>query len=138
MKLAKQQAGLSTIMLIILVGVIGYAIYVGLKVVPVYMDYFSIKSSVNSLADEMKTRQISKSQYMDLLRRRLDINYINTNDLKPKRDGCEISKRDVFHYKSTKKGIEVGVNYEKRVPLFANIDFLLTFDFMRTVQSSAK
>jgi len=100
-KLAKQQAGLSTIMLIIIVGVIGYGIYVGLKVVPVYMDYFSIKSSVNGLADEMKTRQISKSQYMDLLRRRLEINYIDVNGLTPSRDGCARSKRDVFHYKST-------------------------------------
>lgn len=138
MKLAKQQAGLSTIMLILVVGFIGYMIYVGLKVVPVYMDYFAIKSAVDGLTDEMKTRQISKSQYLDLLRRRLEINYIDVNSLKPSRDGCEKSKRDVFVYRNTKKGIDVGVSYEARVNLFANIDFLINFDHMKTVTSSAK
>ncbi len=137
-KLAKQQAGLSTIMLILVVGFFGYIIYMGLKVVPVYMDYYSIRSAVDGLADEMKTRQISKNQYMDLLRRRLEINYINVNGLKPSRDGCEKSNRDVFHYKNSKKGTEVGVSYEERVSLFANIDFLLTFDHMRIVKTPAK
>lgn len=136
MKLAKQQAGLSTIMLILIVGLFGYSIYVGLKVVPVYMEYFSIKSAVDGLADEMKTRQMSKSQFLELLRRRLDINYIDISRLTPSRDGCDKYKRDVFHYKTTKKGTEVGVNYEERVHLFANVDFLLTFDHLLTVKSA--
>jgi len=137
-KLNKKQTGLSTIMLIIIVGLFGYAVYIGLKITPVYMEYFSIKSSVDGLADEMKTRQISKTQYFDLIRRRLEINYVDIGALTPSRDGCVKTKKEVFHYKSTKKGIDVGVSYEKRIPMIANIDFLIVFDYMRTVNSAKK
>jgi hypothetical protein len=137
-KSIKQQAGLSTIMLIIIVGLFGYAVYIGLKITPVYMEYFSIKSAVDGLADEMKSRQISKTQYLDLMRRRLEINYVDVGALTPSRDGCNVSKKDVFHYKSHKKGVDVGITYEKRVPAIANLDFLVSFDYMRTVKSPAK
>lgn len=134
MKSAKQQAGLSTIVLILIVGFFGYAIFIGLKVVPEYMEYYSIRSAVDGIADEMKTRKISKSQYLDLMRRRLDINYVNVSKLTPSRDGCVKSKKDVFHYKTTKKGTDLGVSYEKRIPIIANLDILVSFDYMRTVK----
>ena len=138
MKLNKQQAGMSTIVLIVIIGLFGYAIFMGIKIAPVYMEYFSIKSAVDGLADEMKSRKMSKAQYMDLMRRRLDINYVNVNELKPSRDGCAKTKKDVFHYKAAKKAVELGVNYEKRVPMVANIDFLLSFDYVRTVDATTK
>ena len=138
MKLTNKQTGMSTIVLIAIIGLFGYAIFIGLKITPVYMEYFSIKSAVDGLADEMQTRQMSKAQYMDLMRRRLDINYVNIDGLKPGRDGCDKSKKDVFHFKTAKKKTEVGVNYEKRIPMIANIDFLISFDYIRTINSPQK
>lgn len=137
-KLNKKQTGMSTIVLIVIIGLFGYAIFMGLKITPVYMEYFSIKSAVDGLAEEMQTRQMSKAQYKDFMRRRLDINYVNIDELMPSRDGCDKSKKDVFYYKSAKKNTEVGVSYEKRVPMIANIDFLVSFDYVRAVQSSQK
>ncbi len=138
MKLTNKQSGMSTIVLIVIIGLFGYAIFVGLKITPVYMEYFSIKSAVDGLADEMETRQMSKAQYMDLMRRRLNINYVDIDGLKPSRDGCDKSKKDVFHFKTVKKNTEVGVNYEKRIPMIANIDFLISFDYIRTINSPQK
>ena len=135
MKLTKNQTGMSTILLIVVIGLFGYAIFVGLKITPVYMEYFSIKSAVDGLAEEMKTRQISKAQYMDLMRRRLDINYVNFDALTPSRDGCDKSKKEVFHFKTVKKSTEFGVDYEKRITMLANIDFLISFDYIRTIDS---
>jgi hypothetical protein len=137
-KLTKNQTGMSTIVLIVIIGLFGYAIFIGLKITPVYMEYFSIRSAVNGLADEMQTRQISKTQFLDLMRRRLEINYVNIDGLTPGRDGCDKSKNDAFHFKTVKKSTEVGVNYEKRIPIIANIDFLLSFDYMRTINSPQK
>tara|TARA_R110002074_G_scaffold273719_2_gene445278 strand:- start:144 stop:590 length:447 start_codon:yes stop_codon:yes gene_type:complete len=137
-KLTNKQTGMSTIVLIVIVGLFGYAIFMGLKITPVYMEYFSIKSAIDGLADEMETRPMSKTQFMDFMRRRLDINYVNINELKPSRDGCEKSKKDVFHFKSAKKNTQVGLNYERRIPMIANIDFLITFDYMRTVSGPQK
>jgi len=137
-KLIKNQAGMSTIVLIAIIGLFGYAIFIGLKITPVYMEYFSIKSAVDGLAEEMETRQISKAQFMDLMGRRLDINYVDMYSLKPSRDGCDKFKKDVFHFKTVKKSTEVGVNYEKRIPIVANIDFLISFDYIRTINSPQK
>lgn len=136
MKSVRQQAGMSTFLLIVIVGLSGYAIFIGLKITPVYMEFFLIKSAVDGLAEEMKTRQISKTQYLDLMSRRLDINYVDMNGLTPSRDGCEKVKKDVFYYKNEKKDTEVGVKYEKRVPMIANIDFLINFDYVRSIKSS--
>jgi hypothetical protein len=137
-KLTKNQTGMSTIVLIVIIGLFGYAIFIGLKITPVYMEYFSVKSAVDGLAEEMKTRQMSKAQYMDLMRRRLDINYVNIDGLTPSRDGCDKTKKDVFHFKEVKKSTEVGVNYEKRIPMLANIDFLISFNYIRTINSPQK
>ncbi len=136
MKLNKNQKGMSTIVLIVIIGFFGYLIFVGLKITPVYMEYFSIKSAVDGLADKMKTKQISKAQYMELMRKRLNINYVNIKELEPSRDGCDKSKKETFHYKTVKKSTEVGVNYEKRIPMMGNIDFLISFDYIRTIDSS--
>lgn len=136
MKSVKKQTGLSTIMLIVIVGFFGYVVYVGLKLVPEYMEYYSIKSAVDGLADEMKTRQISKTQYLDLIRRRLEINYVDVNRLVPSRDGCDKYKKEVFHYKTSKNGTDFGVSYEKRIDIVANVDVLLAFDYTRNVGSA--
>ncbi|MDW3095232.1 MAG: DUF4845 domain-containing protein [Gammaproteobacteria bacterium] len=138
MKLTNKQNGMSTIVLIVIIGLFGYAIFIGLKITPVYMEYFSIKSAVDGLADEMQTRQISKAQYMDLMRRRLNINYVDIDGLTPSRDGCDKSKKDPFYFKTAKKSTEVGVNYEKRIPMIANIDFLISFDYIRSIDPLQK
>ena len=102
------------------------------------MEHFSIKSAVDGLADEMKTRQMNKAQYMSLMRKRLDINYVNINELKPSRDGCEKSNNEAFYFKTVKRSTEFGVEYEKRIPIIANIDFLISFNYARAVDSPQK
>lgn len=136
MNSSKHQSGMSLIMLIVIIGLFGYAVYVGIKLIPEYMEFHSISSAVDSLGDEMKTRQISKNQYMDFLDRRLNINYVNMYELKPSRDGCSKNKKEVFTYKREKKEIILGINYEKRIPMLANVDFLLSFDHEKSVALS--
>lgn len=46
------------------------------------------------------------------------------------------TKRDVLHYEKMEKDIKLGISYEKRIPMIANIDFLLGFDYTRTVALS--
>lgn len=133
MNSSKHQSGMSLIVLIVIIGLFGYAVYVGIKLVPEYLEFHSISAAVDSLGDEMKTRQISKSQYMQLLDRRLNVNYVNMFNLKPSRDGCDKTKKEAFTYKRGKKEIVLGVNYEKRIPMLANVDFLLRFDHEKSV-----
>ena len=136
MNSSKHQSGMSFIILILIVGLFGYAVYVGIKLVPEYLEFHSIRTAVNSLGDEMKTRSISKNQYFDLLERRLNVNYVDMYGLKPSRDGCDKNKKEVFSYKRGKKDILLGVNYERRIPMLANVDFLLSFGHEKSVAIS--
>ena len=136
MNSSKHQSGMSLIILLVIIGLFGYAVYVGIKLVPEYLEFHSIRTAVNSLGDEMRTRSISKNQYLDLLERRLNVNYVDMFKLEPSRDGCDKSKKEVFTYKRGKKDILLGVNYEKRIPMLANVDFLLSFGHERSVAIS--
>ena len=133
MKSINRQSGISFIFMLIIIGLFGYAIFIGIKLAPVYMEFYSIKASVDGLASEMKSRNINKKQALDLLDRRLSTNYVSVSKLKPVCVGNQLSKQDVFHYKRTKKEIELGVHYEKRVPMIANVTAALNFDYVTKV-----
>ena len=133
MKSINRQSGISFVFMLILIGLFGYAIYIGIKLAPVYMEFYSIKASVDGLAAEMKTRNINKKQALDLLDRRLSTNYVSVSELKPARVACEAGKKDVFHFKRTKKETEIGIHYEKRVPMIANVTAALEFDYITKV-----
>jgi hypothetical protein len=137
-KLTKNQKGMSTIVLIIVVGFFAYAIFIGLKITPVYLEYFTIKSSVDALAEEMKTRQMTKGQFISLMKKRMDLNYVSVNDLVPQRDGCEKTSKEVFLFQRGKKEYEIGASYEKRIPIIANIDFLLNFEHKKAIPIASK
>ncbi len=138
MKLIKNQKGMPTIVLIIVVGFFAYSIFLGIKITPVYLEYLTIKSSVDALAEEMKTRQITKSQFMSLMAKRMDLNYVSVKDLVPRRDGCEKTTKEVFLFQRGKKEYEIGASYEKRIPIIANIDFLLNFEHKKAIPIASK
>ncbi len=133
MKTMNRQTGISIIFMLILIGLFGYAIFIGIKLVPAYLEFHSIKSSIDGLAGEMKVRKINKKQAIDLLNRRLNTNYVNVEELMPSRKGCTISKKDIFHFKRSKKEVEIGIHYEKRIPMIANVDVALDFDYVNKV-----
>lgn len=133
MKSINRQTGISFVFMLILVGLFGYAIFIGIKLAPVYMEFYSIKSSVDGLAAEMKTRNLNKKQALDLLDRRLNTNYVSVGELKPSCVGGVSTKKDVFHFKRTKKETELGIHYEKRVPMIANVTAALDFEYITKV-----
>jgi len=134
MALKKQQTGMSFITLIFLIGIIAYTIYVGFKLVPEYLQFQSVKSSIDSVAAEMQTRPINKSQALNLLRKKLDTGYVDFSELKQPSKDCLLPKskrQEVFQYKREKNNVELVMRYEKRIPLFANVEMLLNFDYSK-------
>ena len=136
MKSINRQSGISFVFMLVLIGLFGYAIFIGIKLAPVYMEFYSIRSSIDGLAAEMKTRNMNRKQAIDLLDRRLTTNYVSVGELKPPCIGCEQGKKDVFHFKRTKKETEIGIHYEKRVPMVANVTAALEFDYVTKVPLS--
>lgn len=136
MGLKKQQTGMSFIAMILLVGIIAYTGFVALKLVPEYLEFQAVKSSVDSLAAEMEARPINKSQALNLLKRKLVTGYVEFDELLQPSADCLLPKskrQEVFQYKRDKKDIELILRYEKRIKLFANIQVLLNFDYAKKV-----
>ena len=133
MKLAKRQTGISFFFMLILIGLFGYAIYIGIKLTPEYMEFLSVKSSVNSLAEEMQSRAITKKQAKTLLDNRLNVNYLSLRELSKSPEGFGDAKAEAFHYKRNKLDTEVGIKYKKFVPMIANATVVLDFDYVTNV-----
>ena len=116
MRTIRQQQGLTPIATIAMLILVAFAVFLLFKMVPVYLEYFSVASSVNSLKDVTDLGQKSRDEVRELLKRRLEINDVKR--VKPE------------HIKITRSGsaTTVAVAYEARVPLLGNIDLISTFD----------
>ncbi len=106
---------------LIIVMVVLFFIYITIKLVPVYMEYGSIKSSMTSLY-EQKVAGETNGKIKDLLQRRFDINSIDS-----------IKGRDA-KIKATPQGKTLVIKYDKVVPLFGNVSALVQFEHEQPLQ----
>lgn len=101
-------------LLTLLVGIILLAI-VGMKVVPAYIEFFTIKKAVASLTESGQLRNATVADVRRAFALRQAIDYfeaVGPNDLEISKEGSEIV---------------ISFAYEKRIPLFSNVS--LIFDF---------
>jgi uncharacterized protein DUF4845 len=112
---AKHQAGLTAIGLILMLIPVGLAVYIVLKVAPVYIEAFSVGDVVNSLKKEFDLKEKSREEIYTMIKKRLDVNNISSVD----KDDIKIQK--------TVNDVKVAIDYETRVPLFGNVALALSF-----------
>ncbi len=111
----RQHAGMTPMATFVIIIIVGFGVYLALKIVPLYLEYFNVASSINSLQDDPDLRMKSTRQVRDLIRKRFDI-----NDVK------RVKPQDVKITKSG-GGVVVIVQYEARVSIVANIDLVASF-----------
>ena len=111
----RQQRGLTPIATLAILILVGFGLFLLFKLVPVYLEYFNVASSVNSLKEVADLGQKSKEDVRELLKRRLDINDVKR--VKP--DNIKVTR--------VENVTTVAVNYEARVSLLSNIDLICTF-----------
>ena len=113
---AKNQAGLTTIGLILILIPVGLAVYIILRVAPVYIEAFSVGDVVNSLKKEMDLKEKSPEEIKTIIKKRLEVKNISSVDIK---DDVKIHK--------TVNAVTVTIDYETRVPLFWNVALAFSF-----------
>jgi len=109
--------GMTYLGMLILLIVIAFFAVVIIKVAPLYMEHFKVKSSLDSLAQEAKDSQtvLSPQELRYHLMNRLSINDVEH----VKQDNIKISREG---HKTV-----VEVDYEARVNLFDNLDVVAKF-----------
>ena len=113
MRSIRRQAGVTAIGWMIILALIGFFVFLTLKMLPSYLEYFKVASSLESLEKETLATPI---EIRKLLGRRFDISYVYT--ITPKQ----------VKIKNAGKVFNVTARYDSRVHLFANVDVLMSFD----------
>jgi len=100
---------------LIMLCLIGFIALTGIRLVPIYMDHFSVMSSMRSLSKE-DLGGMDRAKVRELLIRRLEINSVTDVG----REHIEVEQRG--------RRTAVTVAYEVRKPLLGNIDIVVSFD----------
>ena len=112
----RNQGGLTLIGFIIVLAVVGVFAYVGMKLFPMYSEFYSVKQALKGLAAEPGIANTDPAKVKDLLFRRLYVSYaenVKPNNVKVTRDG---------------QGYVVTVQYEVRRELIGNLDVVGKFE----------
>ncbi|WP_374320388.1 DUF4845 domain-containing protein [Pseudoxanthomonas kaohsiungensis] len=112
----RKQGGLSLLGFLVVLAVVGFAAYVGMKLFPMYQEYYSVRSAMKGLANEPGVADMDPAKIQDLFFRRLYINY--SENVKPQN----------VKFERTEGGWKMRVNYEVRRPLVGNLDVVGRFD----------
>ena len=111
----RKQSGMTMLGFLITLAVVMFFLYCGMKVVPMYTEYYSVKKALAGLAAEPGITNQSKEKIRDLFFRRLYMSYANN------------VKTDALKIESTDQGYRMIVDYEQRRELLANLDVVGKF-----------
>lgn len=111
----RTQGGMTLIGFVIVLAVIGFAAYIGMKLVPMYSEYYAVKSALKGLKAEPGIANQAPAKIQDLFFRRLYISY--SENVKPA--NVTLERAD--------GGWVMSVDYEVRKPLIGNLDVVGKF-----------
>ena len=120
-----RQRGMTVLGILVVIIVVGAWVYAGIRLVPKYLEYMRIASTLEKVKEEYESNPGS-TEFMlrKAIERHFDIEMVTVIDV-----------RDI-EIKRESGAFSVRANYEDTVPLVYNISFLLTFD--KTVEVAAR
>lgn len=116
----EKQKGLTFLSTLLLLIVIGFFAYLAIKLIPIYLEYFNVSSSLNSLASE-ESQGLGVGELRDRFMKRLQINDVKHVD----RRNVKITRDGPAHV--------VAVKYEVREQFYGNLYLLVIFDDSVTI-----
>ncbi len=115
MGMRRRQGGITLLGFILVAGLVGFLAFMGMKLFPMYSEYYSVKSALRSLAAEPGVGNYSPARIQDLFFRRLNISYASNI----RKEHVKIVRKDA--------GWQMDVQYEVRKPLIGNLDAVGSF-----------
>ena len=120
-----KQRGITLIGFIMVMAVVGFFVFLGMRLLPVYIEYYSVVADLKAACKEVGTAGTIE-QIRGKLDFRFDVSYVENVDLKR-------------HVKMIKDGDKKSINiaYEVRKPLIYNLDFVAKFDVTEPMTGAA-
>ena len=120
-KLNSNQRGMTVIGMLLLIIILAFMALIAMKVVPLYVQYFTVKSTIESVRKEPQLAQMTTQDIQNAIQKRFDIGYvqnISARDLKIRSEGggrvldlVYQDERPLFY------GLSVVLNVKETVPL---------------------
>lgn len=112
----KRQSGMTFIGLLLILIPIGILVYAGIRLTPIYLNYYRVVQSMGQLAKEEKDNpQVSQDTLRGSLARRFDVQYVDH----PSAQEMQFHRDDGVWV--------VTADYEDIAPLFGNVSLLMQF-----------
>ncbi len=113
MKRRSGQRGITVIGALLLVVVLGFMALVAMKVIPMYIQYFTIKSTVESIRKEPQLAQMGPTDIQNAMQKRFDIGYVD-----------KITAKDL-RIRNDRNGRVLDLVYEDDQPMFYGLHVVL-------------
>ncbi|PJK10588.1 DUF4845 domain-containing protein [Lysobacteraceae bacterium NML95-0200] len=110
----KQQRGITLTSFLMVLAVVGFFLFIGMKLFPMYQEYWSVSKAVKSVAAD-STVSATPESIRNSLDKRFEVNYVDS-----------LRGRDVKVERST-GGVLIIAEYEVRKPLIYNLDIVARF-----------
>ena len=115
----RKQTGMTMISWMVVLGLVAVQAVMALRIIPVYMNYGSLKTVMDGLTTSVDAKKITGKKLDGMLRKRLSVNSL-----------YDLAKdKKAFKYKKIKGGYTILANYESRGPIFGNLEFVATFEY---------
>ena len=112
----KKQNGMTLIGFIIVLSLVLFLSFIGMKIAPIYFEYYSVVSAMNGVASERGSARLSPFDVRAKVLNRLYLSYSAEN---VKEKNIKLVRRN---------GVHLRIAYEVRKPVIGNLDVIATFD----------
>lgn len=112
----QMQRGMTMIGFLITLSLAIFFAFIGMKIVPMYIEYYSVREALKAIASDATMATASKDKIREMFHRKLEISYAD-----------HVKTMDVLKFDSTDGGLNLTVDYERREPLMANLDVVAKF-----------
>ena len=111
----RTQGGMTMLGFLITLSVVILFIFCGMKIVPMYIEYYSVKKMMAAISNNPESANSSKDQIRKMFGRSLEIDYV------------KIITPEMLKIETTDSGYNLVVDYERREELVANLDVVGKF-----------
>jgi hypothetical protein len=118
MKTKNTQKGITFIGFAVLLGVVGFFVYAGMKLFPAYTEYYGVVKSMKLLQGEPGIQTATLEEIRRKLNVQFDLQYVDETDVPP----------SAVTLNTANGGRSLRIAWDRDIPFIYNVDFLVHFD----------
>lgn len=117
-----RQRGISFIGFIVVLAVVGFFLFLGMRIGPTYMEYVTIRNAVKTVANQPPSAD--PGAIREAIRRQMQIDY--SANFRP----------EFVRVQRDSSGASILLKYEIRKPLIYNLDFVARFEYTAPIRAA--